>query len=168
MKYLYSKILLIFIIASGFSQKTEKFGNIKFVQLTDLHVSVGNANDFLLQNIVKEINNSDHEFVVVTGDLTNRGADDELKQVHSILANLKIPYYVISGNHETNWSESAGLTYKKLWGNDRFVFSKGDYLFVGFPCGPYMKMGDGFVKHENVLWLDKTLKDSLKTVIKRY
>jgi len=164
MKYLFSKILFIFIIASCFSQK---IGNIKFVQLTDLHVSVGNENDFLLQNIVKEINNSDHEFVVVTGDLTNRGADDELKQVHSVLANLKIPYYVISGNHETNWSESAGLTYKKLWGNDRFVFSKGEYLFVGFPCGPYMKMGDGFVKHEDVLWLDKTLKDSLKNSNKK-
>lgn len=167
MKYLYSKILLIFIIASGFSQKIEKSGKIKFVQLTDLHVSVGNENDFLLQNIVNEINNSDNEFVVVTGDLTNRGADDELKQVHSILANLKIPYYVISGNHETNWSESAGLTYKKIWGNDRFVFSKGDYLFIGFPCGPYMKMGDGFVKHEDVLWLDKTLKDSLKNSNKK-
>ncbi|UTN03997.1 PQQ-binding-like beta-propeller repeat protein [Flavobacterium bizetiae] len=161
MKYLFSRILFIFIIASGFSQ-TEKSEIIKFVQLTDLHVSVGNENDFLLQNIIKEINNSDFEFVVVTGDLTNRGADDELKQVHSILSELKIPYYVISGNHETNWSESAGLTYKKIFGEDRFVFSKGEYLFIGFPCGPYMKMGDGFVKHEDVLWLDKTLKDSLK------
>jgi outer membrane protein assembly factor BamB/predicted phosphohydrolase len=167
MKYLFSKILLLFIIASGFCQKTEKSQNIKFVQLTDLHVSVGNDNDFLLQNIVKEINNSDNEFVVVTGDLTNRGADDELNQVHAILANLKIPYHVISGNHETNWSESAGLTYKKIWGDDRFVFSKGNYLFVGFPCGPYMKMGDGFVKHEDVLWLDKTLKDSLKNNTKK-
>jgi predicted phosphohydrolase len=167
MKYLFSKILLLFIIASGFCQKTEKSQNIKFVQLTDLHVSVGNDNDFLLQNIVKEINNSDNEFVVVTGDLTNRGADDELNQVHAILANLKIPYHVISGNHETNWSESAGLTYKKIWGEDRFVFSKGNYLFVGFPCGPYMKMGDGFVKHEDLLWLDKTLKDSLKNNTKK-
>ncbi|WP_409417362.1 PQQ-binding-like beta-propeller repeat protein [Flavobacterium sp. PS2] len=167
MKHSFSIILLIFIIASGFSQKAEKSGNIKFVQLTDLHVSVGNENDFLLQDIIKEINNSDNEFVVVTGDLTNRGADDELKQVHSILAKLKIPYYVISGNHETNWSESAGLTYKKIWGNDRFVFSKGDYLFIGFPCGPYMKMGDGFVKHEDVLWLDQTLKDSLKNSNKK-
>lgn len=161
MKYLFSRLLFIFIITSGFSQ-TEKSEIIKFVQLTDLHVSVGNENDFLLQNIIKEINNSDFEFVVVTGDLTNRGADDELKQVHSILSELKIPYYVISGNHETNWSESAGLTYKKIFGEDRFVFSKGEYLFIGFPCGPYMKMGDGFVKHEDVLWLDKILKDSLK------
>ncbi|QGK72772.1 PQQ-binding-like beta-propeller repeat protein [Flavobacterium sp. SLB02] len=167
MKYLFSRILLIFIIASGFSQKTEKSGNIKFVQLTDLHVSPGNENDFLLQNIIKEINKSDNEFVVVTGDLTNRGADDELKNVDAILSNLKIPYYVISGNHETNWSESAGLTYKKIWGSDRFVFSKGEYLFIGFPCGPYMKMGDGFVKHEDVLWLDKTLQDSLKNSHKK-
>jgi outer membrane protein assembly factor BamB/predicted MPP superfamily phosphohydrolase len=162
MKQLFFRILLLFVITSGFSQNAEEKGIIKFVQLTDLHVSVGNDNDFLLQNIVKEINNSDFEFAIVTGDLTNRGADDELKQVHSILSQLKIPYYVISGNHETNWSESAGLTYKKIFGEDRFVFSKGDYVFIGFPCGPYMKMGDGFVKHEDVLWLDKTLKENLK------
>ncbi|MFH6999728.1 PQQ-binding-like beta-propeller repeat protein [Flavobacterium sp. FlaQc-57] len=167
MKYFYSIILSIFIITSGFSQNGDKSGNLKFVQLTDLHVSVGNENDFLLQSIIKEINNSENEFVVVTGDLTNRGADDELEQVHSILSQLKIPYYVISGNHETNWSESAGLTYKKIFGQDRFVFSKGDYIFIGFPCGPYMKMGDGFVKHEDVLWLDKTLKDSLKNSNKK-
>ncbi|AWK04865.1 hypothetical protein HYN56_11755 [Flavobacterium crocinum] len=167
MKNLFSRILLLFIIVSGFSQNPEKSENIKFIQLTDLHVSVGNDNDFLLQNIVKEINNSDFEFAIVTGDLTNRGADDELKQVHSILSKLKIPYYVISGNHETNWSESAGLTYKKIFGEDRFVFSKGDYVFIGFPCGPYMKMGDGFVKHEDVLWLDKTLKENLKNSNKK-
>jgi outer membrane protein assembly factor BamB len=162
MKYLFSKILLFFILASCYAQKEEQSVNIKFVQLTDLHVSVGNENDFLLQNIVQEINNSNNEFVIVTGDLTNRGSNEELKQVHHILGKLKIPYHVISGNHETNWSESAGLTYKKLWGEDRFVFSKGEYVFIGFPCGPYMKMGDGFVKHEDVLWLDQTLKDSLK------
>ncbi|MHC0447575.1 outer membrane protein assembly factor BamB family protein [Flavobacterium sp. 3-218] len=167
MKHLFFRILLLFVITSGFSQNAEKKEIIKFVQLTDLHVSVGNDNDFLLQNIVKEINNSDFEFVIVTGDLTNRGADDELNEVHKILSTLKKPYYVVSGNHETNWSESAGLTYKKLWGEDRFVFSKGDYVFIGFPCGPYMKMGDGFVKHEDVLWLDKTLQDNLKNSNKK-
>jgi outer membrane protein assembly factor BamB/predicted phosphohydrolase len=167
MKSLFTKIFLLFSILAGFSQTSIDTGTIKFAHLTDLHVSVGNENDFLLQEIIKEINNSDHEFVVITGDLTNRGADDELKHVHSILAKLKIPYSIISGNHETNWSESAGLTYKKLWGNDRFVFSKGDYVFIGFPCGPYMKMGDGFVKHEDILWLDKTLKDSLKNNTKK-
>lgn len=167
MKDIYSTLLFFFIGLFSFSQENPTSTAIKFVHLTDLHVSVGNDNDFLLQNIVKEINDSENEFVVITGDLTNRGDDDELYRVHSILTALKIPYYVISGNHETTWSESAGLTYKKLWGEDRFVFSKGDYLFVGFPCGPYMKMGDGFVKKEDILLLDKTLKDSLENSQKK-
>ena len=167
MKYLYLKIVFLFAIAACYSQKNYERSDIKFAHLTDLHVSVGNDNDFLLQQIIKEINSSKNEFVVITGDLTNRGDDDELNRVHAILTDLKIPYYVISGNHETTWSESAGLTYKKLWGNDRFAFSKGDYLFVGFPCGPYMKMGDGFVKKEDLLFLDKTLKDSLNNSAKK-
>ena len=167
MKYILSKILFLFIIVTCYSQQAKRTPDIKFVHLTDIHVSVGNDNDFLLQKIVKEINDSKNEFVVITGDLTNRGDDDELNRVHTILMDLKIPYYLISGNHETTWSESAGLTYKKLWGEDRFVFSKGDYLFVGFPCGPYMKMGDGFVKKEDILFLDKTINDSLKNSSKK-
>lgn len=132
MKNLFSRILLLFVITTSFAQNIEKSEQIKFVQLTDLHVSVGNENDFLLQDIVKEINNSDFEFAVVTGDLTNRGADDELKQVHSILSKLKIPYYVISGNHETNWSESAGLTYKKYLAKTGLCFQKAIIFLLAF------------------------------------
>ena len=167
MKYIHATLIFLFVIFCGFSQDATQSEVIKFVHLTDIHVSEGNDNDFLLQTIIKEINDSANEFVVVTGDLTNRGDDDELYRVYAILSHLKIPYYVISGNHETTWSESAGLTYKKLWGADRFVFSKGNYLFVGFPCGPYMKMGDGFVKREDLLFVDKTLKDSLKNSTKK-
>ena len=167
MKYTHATLIFLFVIFCGFSQDATQSEVIKFVHLTDIHVSEGNDNDFLLQTIIKEINDSANEFVVVTGDLTNRGDDDELYRVYAILSHLKIPYYVISGNHETTWSESAGLTYKKLWGADRFVFSKGNYLFVGFPCGPYMKMGDGFVKREDLLFVDKTLKDSLKNSTKK-
>ncbi len=154
-------------MTSSFSQDSNFEEKIKFVHLTDLHVSVGNDNDYLLQEIVKEINESANEFVVITGDITNLGDDDELERVHTILESLKIPYYIVSGNHETTWSKSAGMTYKKLWGEDRFAFSKGNYLFVGFPCGPYMQMGDGFVKHEDILLLDKTLNDSLKNTNKK-
>lgn len=167
MRHYYTIALVFFIIISGFAQNYQANDTIKFVHLTDLHVSVGNDNDFLLQDIVKEINQSSNEFVVITGDLTNLGNDDELEQVHLILSRLEIPYYIVSGNHETTWSKSAGMTYKKLWGEDRFVFSKGDYLFVGFPCGPYMKMGDGFVKYEDILLLDQTLNDSLKNTNKK-
>lgn len=160
--------LLIFLLCGMFSisQSQPKEG-IHFVHLTDLHVSVGNDNDLLLQDIVNDINQGKNEFVVITGDLTNFGNDDELERVYDILSDLKIPYYVVSGNHETTWSKSAGQTFKRLWGEDRFIFTKGDYVFVGFPCGPYMKMGDGFVKKENLILMEKMLRDSLTDTHKK-
>lgn len=137
-----------------------------FAFLTDLHVVPGNDNEISLRKIVSEINESDNKFVVVTGDLSNQGSDAELELVYGILAELKVPYHIISGNHETTWSESGCSTYNKYWKEDRFVFTDGQFLFIGFPCGPYMKMGDGFIKYEDILWVDKTLKEQLKPGMK--
>ena len=61
------------------------------------------------------------------------------------------PCYVLPGNHETNWSESAGLTFNKFWGNDRFLFDYNGYLFVGFNTGHSLKLCDGHVKQAVLL-----------------
>lgn len=125
--------------------------------LTDIHVSPGAASESNLEHIVSEINEGSYDFAVVTGDVSNSGLDTELVTVHRILGHLKIPLHIIPGNHETNWSESACQTFSRLWGNDRFSFSAGNYLFIGFDTGPFMKMGDGHVKEEDVRWLQQTL-----------
>lgn len=133
-----------------------------FAIITDLHVIPGNENDSALQTIVEQINASDNQFVIITGDLTNQGSDWELKRVHEILDKLTIPYHIISGNHETTWSESGCLTYNELWGQDRFAFTDDRFLYIGFPCGPYMKMGDGFIKYEDILWVEQTIREKLQ------
>ena len=115
----------------------------KFAILTDIHVVPGNANEGKLKEAVAEINGSDADAVIVSGDLTNEGSDVQLNNVHDILAGLKKPYYVIPGNHENNWSQSACKTFTDLWGADRFVFQQDSLLVVGMNCGPFMKMGDG-------------------------
>ena len=79
MKHICSFLLFLSTIVICWAQESNQLPEIKFVHLTDLHLSVGNSNDFLLQKIIKEINDSKNEFVVTTGDLTNRGDDDELK-----------------------------------------------------------------------------------------
>jgi len=132
-------------------------GPVSFALLTDLHVNPGSFNDSSLNRIVAEINNSNTDFTVVTGDLTNSGSDIELLAVKSALNKLIKPCYVLPGNHETNWSESAGLTFNRLWGSDRFLFKYRDYLFAGFNTGPFMKMGDGHMKQEDLLWLKQQL-----------
>ncbi|MGL5318725.1 MAG: PQQ-binding-like beta-propeller repeat protein [Bacteroidales bacterium] len=140
--------------------------NLKFAHLTDLHVVPGNDNERFLAAAVADINAGDYDFVIVTGDLNNEGSDSELQTVYDLLGNLRVPYHVVSGNHETNWSESGCSTFFKLWKQDRFAFEKEGFLFVGFACGPYMKMGDGFMKYEDIQWLKRTLKEQLKPGMK--
>ncbi|MGQ1890199.1 outer membrane protein assembly factor BamB family protein [Thermophagus sp. OGC60D27] len=151
------KLIIVFLFAIAFSGC--KFGSETFTiaHLTDIHVSPGSEAEENLKVIVDDINKLKPDVVFVTGDLTNTGSNEELKTVKLILDRLKVPYFVIPGNHETNWSESAGLLFNQLWGNDRFVFKTADYLFVGFNTGPYMKMGDGHVKQEDLNWLRRVL-----------
>ena len=161
--WLLSAILMGLFHLSSFGQS-----GLRIAFLTDIHVSPGAPSETNLGNIISEINEGNYDFAVVTGDVTNTGLDTELVTVHRILSRLKIPLHIVPGNHETNWSESACQTFSRLWGNDRLSFTAGNYLFIGFDTGPFMKMGDGHVKEEDARWLQQTLAreaDGKKTVI---
>lgn len=132
---------------------------LNFAFLTDVHVTSGGASDSLLRAAVAEIDGSAVDFVLVAGDLCNMGSDAELRCVHRILRRLRKPWYVVPGNHETTWSESACTTFGRLFGNDgRLAFRAGGYLFVGFTAGPYMKMADGSVRREDLQWMEAQMR----------
>ena len=138
-------------------------GVVKLAILSDVHVTPGNANEGKLREAVAEINATDVDAVMMTGDLTNEGSDEQLRNIKGILDGISHPLYVIPGNHENNWSQSACKTFNDLWGNDRFVFTVDNLVVVGMNCGPFMKMGDGHIKQEDLLWLDSTLTAMVKS-----
>ena len=129
----------------------------KMAVLTDIHITPGNASEPRLREAVREINASDAQLVLLTGDLTNEGSDEQLANVKSILDSISLPLYVIPGNHETTWSQSATKTFFDTFGNDRFVVEQDSLIIIGISCGPYMKMGDGHIKTEDLAWLRETL-----------
>ncbi len=135
---------------------------LRVAVFTDLHISPGAPADENLTQAVENVNKSDYAFVIVDGDVSNVGSDAELENVYNKLKALRVPYFFVPGNHETNWSESACQTIIKLWKNDRFVVEAGDYIFIGYSTGPYMKMGDGAVKKEDIIWLDQELSKRYK------
>lgn len=149
-------ILLLFALIS-FCAKAEKIS-----LLCDIHVVPGNDRETKLKQVIEDINNNETELVVLAGDLTDEGSDEQLRNVKSVLDLIKKPLFVVPGNHENNWSQSACKTFFDIWGNDRFVTETDNLVIVGINCGPYMKMGDGHVKHEDLLWLDKTLNERVK------
>lgn len=132
-------------------------GAERIAVLSDIHVTPGNACDSMLRIAVDEINAGDFDFVVLAGDLSNEGSDDQLRNVKEIMDAVRHPLFVLPGNHENNWSQSATKTFVDLWGNDRFFAEFDSLVIVGINCGPFMKMGDGHIKQEDLHWLRSTL-----------
>lgn len=150
---------LIFILISCFyfnvnaQQKAWKFAHI-----SDTHI--GDSVSIIdLQRTVNDINNNKEiDFAIVSGDITEFGADSELKNAKSILDQLNKPWYVVPGNHDAKWSESGGNSFKKIFGSETFAFKSHGILFLGTNCGPNMRMSPGQVPRENIVWLDSVLK----------
>ncbi|MFC6100570.1 outer membrane protein assembly factor BamB family protein [Olivibacter domesticus] len=144
-------LILCFIASKGYTQ------DFKFAHVTDTHVgSETGADD--LRRTVQDINeNIDLKFVIVSGDITEFGADEELKLAKQILDSIAIPYYVIPGNHDTNWSESGGNSFRNIFGSETFYFTYDGYRFAGTNSGPNMRMSPGQVPRENLVWLDSIL-----------
>lgn len=153
------KICLAFLLFLGLNTFAQPF---KFAHVTDTHIgNVTGADD--LRRTVKDINNNPEiAFVIVSGDVTEFGADAELLLAKQILDSLKTPYYVVPGNHDTNWSESGGNSFIKIFKSGTFAFSHNGYTFLGTGSGPYMRMGPGQIPREDVVWLDSVL-NTVKT-----
>lgn len=151
-------ILFLLLFVSCFL--TTDAQNFKYAFVTDTHVGTSTGSEDL-QRSVKDINQQpDLDFIVVTGDLTEMGTRQEIKEVKEILSKLKKPWYVIPGNHDTGWSESGGVDFIKAFGNDKFTFDHNGYRFIACASGPYVRMSDGHIPRDAVVWMDKILKNT--------
>ncbi|RFS20524.1 metallophosphoesterase [Chitinophaga silvatica] len=154
----YFKILTGLLLLVGITPAAVAQQSFKFAEITDTHIGSDNALEDL-QRTVSDINSQPAlAFVIISGDITEFGADAELSLAKSVLDGLKKPWYIIPGNHDTKWSESGGNTFRKVFGSETFDFKYGGYQFIGTNCGPNMRMGPGQVPRENIVWLDKMLK----------
>ena len=136
--------------------------NFKFAFVTDTHVGTKTGEEDLIRTVNDINDNKDLDFVLVTGDITEMGTDSELQLAKKTLNKLEIPYYVVPGNHDTGWSESGGVSFINEFGYDKFVFEHEGYKFIGCASGPYVRMSDGHIPRDAVVWLDQILEDTPK------
>ncbi|HRO71674.1 MAG TPA: metallophosphoesterase, partial [Chitinophagaceae bacterium] len=148
-------LLVVLALSATFSLAQSE---LKFVHLSDTHVGGSTGADDL-RRTVKDINeDASIQFVIITGDITEFGSDEEIKLAKQILDSLNKPWHIIPGNHDSNWSESGANTFKKVFGNETFAFNAGGFLFLGTHSGPNMRMSPGQIPRENIVWLDSVLK----------
>lgn len=132
--------------------------SFKFAQVTDTHVGGATGADDL-RRTVKDLNQQkDIDFVILSGDVTEFGSDEELALAKRILDSLSLPWYVIPGNHDSNWSESGANSFRKVFGAETFFFRHKGYQFIGTTSGPNMRMSPGQIPRENLVWMDSVFK----------
>jgi 3',5'-cyclic-AMP phosphodiesterase len=89
------------------------FEKVKFAVISDPHISIpqqkgitdafklGLKTVMLTESAVKAINQiPDLKFVLLAGDLTNDAEPWNIDELRRILDQLKVPYYVVLGNHD--------------------------------------------------------------------
>jgi len=147
--------LLLLLYLSAQSQRAP----FRFAFVTDTHIgSPDGVAEEDLRRTIRDINaQSDLAFVLLTGDITELGTNQELALAKKLLDSLRIPWYIIPGNHDTGWSESGGLGFTQTFGADRFSFNFQGVQFIGCASGPYVRMSDGHVPRDAVNWLDRQL-----------
>ena len=135
----------------------------RFAHVTDTHVG-GSTGAEDLTRTVDDINHqTDLDFVILSGDMTEFGSEKELLDAKSILSKLNKPCYITPGNHDSKWSESGNNDFVRVMGAEGFSFEKNGFLFIGTASGPNMRMAPGLVPREQMVFLESTLKNMKDT-----
>ena len=82
-----------------------------------------------LSRMVGSLNRTEGlDFVVHTGDLTDCGSTDEYVWTRDIMADLKVPYVSIIGNHD--FLGTGDQTFRRMYGEFDYSFIAGRIKFV--------------------------------------
>jgi predicted phosphodiesterase len=122
-----------------------------FIVITDIHIEGGNAHG--LENIQTVIeSNPEIKFAAFCGDITQKGAEQDVKKFIEVTNNLPIPAYPVIGNHDIysgHWS-----VWKRLIGSTSYrVNGGGATLFI-------LDSANGFFGKEQLDWLENELKSA--------
>ena len=149
--------LLFFILTRNVQAQLKPF---RFAFISDTHIGSpdGKAEEDLRRTVADINSLNDISFVVITGDITELGTNEEIKLAKQILDSFKVKWYIIPGNHDDGWSESGGFEFNKIFGDDKFSFEFNGIRFLGCASGPYLRMSDGHVPRNAINWLDKELR----------
>ena len=148
-----SIFLFLFVLQIGFGSAQ----TFRFAHVTDTHIGSSTAAEDLVRTVDDINQQPDIDLVILSGDVTEFGSDEELLEAKTILSKLNKPYYILPGNHDSKWSESGNNSFVKTFGAEGFSFEKNGFLFIGTASGPNMRMAPGLVPREQMVFLDSIL-----------
>ncbi len=124
---------------------------VRFAVISDTHVGADGAAAGLRAVVEAVKAQPGLRFVVLDGDLTEKGRDDEFAEFKSIVAGLTVPSYALPGNHDLHWMGFGGEGFRTALGESRFTFQEGGAAFIGMSAGDL-----GHFAPADLAWLEET------------
>lgn len=147
------RYILVFLLMALSALRSYADEALKIAFITDTHWGKGRYSGAMLR-CIEDIKIQDSlDFILVGGDLTNAGSDVQIKEVKAQLDRIGIPYWVVSGNHDSKWSESGCNTFINTFGYEQFEFEAGGYRFIGCNSGPDMRTSGALIPRTSMNWL---------------
>lgn len=82
-----------------------------------------------LASLIKKVNTlKDVDFLVLAGDVSDFSLRKEYEWVNERLDQLKVPYFMVVGNHDLIANNSA--VFEKVYGSKNFSFQFKNYIFL--------------------------------------
>lgn len=137
-------------------------------QITDMHIKPEGKLAYdrvdtsaALAECVKAINALDPlpDVLLATGDLVDAGRPDEYARLRALLAPLKMPVYLIPGNHDDRARMRAAFPDHRYLGTEGFIqytVEDGPVRLIGLDTLIPREPG-GLLCGERLAWLDRTL-----------
>jgi len=150
-------IIILLLLEFNFSASATK--PFRFALFTDLHISATlpqHSED--LQLAVIDVNAlRGIDFVIISGDVSDKGDTLSLRMAKQMLQKLRMPYYIIPGNHDVKWYHTGSVNFDAVFGDTKFDFTHNEVEFIGFTTAPLSNKGVGFIQPVDIQWIKTVL-----------
>ncbi len=131
--------------------------SFKFIAVNDLHHDAPGCDPYFEGMISQMKRQVGIEFILVLGDLTDKGTRTSLGAIRDHLKGLGIPFYVQIGNHDY-LTPNDRKPYEEVFPNQlNYVFRFGGWQFVGIDTTQGQEFSKTKVQPATLTWMDHQL-----------
>jgi len=131
-------------------------GSFRFAVLNDLHYLNEKCTPWF-DKLVRTINGQGVDLVIIAGDLVEHGTAAQFDAIRGILRGLKVPYYVVVGNHDYRTQDDR-QAYEQLYPQRiNYTFDHQGWQFVALDTTEGQKSRGVKAPQATLDWLDSHL-----------
>jgi 3',5'-cyclic AMP phosphodiesterase CpdA len=145
---------------------------LSVAQITDTHVVAADSRDILIQDLRQLVQESSPDFIIATGDLTNRGKLEELENYREAIQSIGTPVFSLFGGHDGNeerFADEAGNSFtrnfEQILGPTYYSFDWGGCHFVLNPTEDHFFSTSDRKRKEQWFWSDLALQPENQEII---